>query len=611
MENTNSSAAGGNLPSQDKGQTPQNPGDSKPPKVAVNKPVFPDTPVNKPDSISINFTPVNFGVGKPGVVETSASQPKASVDDGIKTPQVINMEIKRTDLKKEDDKVVTSEKKSFLSGLFGEKKNVIQTKPSMAWGKAIDVSKESPKTPAVTSEQAGIPEKKDFFSSISLQEKATTSNLMENIVTQKAYLEQPKIEDLLGKRSTILEKSIEQESQLKLKKKLRFMQLLSLIMLVVMIGVNMFFYAQLSPGVDFWGIFKYNFDSNLRNDLFNLNQSLKSQQTELNKYHYLSGQLYLNQFGFESTRFLDGINNLETPGLQEDKTTIESIVQEAKNNMPDLLAGAKNSLTQPITIGTFPTRGEAQTDPALLQTDFEQSLRKAIAEEKKTLKDSSSQSSLETPTGALIFFDNAAKLVGNTKLMASLKASTVEAFRVDADSYQQNQDIAQRKSFRLFVDNLLASTKVNLATISNLKNVRIQWKDVIDRVEAITNQVNTNHNNINAINASKISYSSFDLSSETGKVSVSGVNTTHSGTNREVVTYLIESFEASPEFKNVTNRSFPLSKSVDLNGQEVYTMNFKMDMELESGAFSKLNTPVADMHDQKVALAKVSVNSQQ
>ncbi len=603
------------------GGTPVGGGEPSGPDSGKTQPITPmgsetDQPTaggSKPDSISINFTPKTPDI--------ATDKPKDKIESP--TPQVISMDIKRDDLKKETPEALPApEKKGFLSGFFG-KKTETKTKPSSAWNESLDIDKEPQKTaealkistPSPTPTTTTIPaadakpeEKSDFFSSAALQEKAGSSKLMENIVTQKAQLEQPKMEDLLGKKSNILEKTIEQESQLKLKKKLRLMQFMALMVAVAAISINGYLYYQLSPGIDFLGYGKYDFDSNLRNNVFNLNESLKSTQTELNKYRYLSGQLYLDQFGYESTRFIDGVSNLEAPGLAADKNAIQSVITEAKNNMPDLLAGAKQNLSQLISVETYATRGEEEVDPNQVDLEAQRQLRQAISSEKQHLVEASAQSNLELPAGSIAFFNNTLRLVGNNRLLAKLKAKTVNAFQLEAEDYQNSNDPTQRSAFKGYIDDLLASTKVNLATITNLRNARVAWTDVIDRIEQITNKINSDHNSgLGSSNASKIIYSSFDLNSDTGKVTVSGVNTTRSGTNREVVTYLIEAFEASPEFKDVSNRSFPLSKSTDLNGQNVYTLNFKIDMALEVGAFSKLNQPIADLQAQKVAVVKIPV----
>lgn len=453
-------------------------------------------------------------------------------------------------------------------------------------------------------------EKSEFFSSNALQEKAGTSKLMENIASQKAKLEQPKIEDLLGKKSTILEKTIEQETELKLKKKKRLMQFMAFASAIIMIGVNAFLYFQLSPGVNVFGLFSYNFDSNLRNDLFNLNESLRGVQTDLNKYRYLTGQLYLNQFGYESTRFIDGVGNLANPGAETDKAAMTSVVAEAQSRLPDLLAGAKQNLTQPIAVTTFKTRGEeSDLAPVSEDAEFQRQLRTSIVGEKQAIKAAAGNENTDTIEQELNFYDNALKLVGNSKLISNLQSQTVDAFQIEADEFANGDDPVQKQNFRQYVDNLLASTKVNLATITNLRNGRIKLSDVMDRIQKITTKVNSDHNSgLGSSNASKMDYSSYEFNTDNSHVSISGVNTTASGTNREVMTFLIEAFEASSEFANVTLRSFPVSRSTDpATGVTEYSMTFKIDMSIEKGAFSKQNAPIADLNAAKVATIKVPV----
>lgn len=453
-------------------------------------------------------------------------------------------------------------------------------------------------------------DKSEFFSSNALQEKAGTSKLMENIASQKAKLEQPKMEDLLGKKSTILEKTIEQETELKLKKKKRLMQFMAFASAMVMIGVNAFLYFQLSPGINAFGLFSYNFDSNLRNDLFNLNESLRGVQTDLNKYRYLTGQLYLNQFGYESTRFIDGVSNLAVPGAETDKAAIVSVVAEAQGRLPDLLAGAKQNLTQPIGVTTFKTRGEAsELAPVSEDAEFQRQLRTSILNEKQAIRAAAGNENTDTVEQELNFYDNALKLVGNSKLISNLQAQTVDAFQIEADEFANGDDPVQKQTFRQYIDNLLASTKVNLATITNLRNGRIKLSDVMDRIQKITTKVNSDHNSgLGSSNASKMDYSSFEFNTDNNHVSISGVNTTASGTNREVMTFLIEAFEASPEFADVALRSFPVSRSTDpATGVTEYSMTFKIDMSIEKGAFSKQNAPIADLNAAKVATIKVPV----
>ncbi len=613
----------------------------------------------KPSSISINFTPVLPAQNKAAAGAGATGQTgTASATDGKASPAVMKLLVSRDNLNKVSAEAApVQEKKGFLAGLFGKKsasaaeKPVEKAKPSGAWAGSLDVKRDvggaektaapanavksleaavktnpvEVKTEAKPATQAApasvgikLPEIKigspapaatgsttvtpgkaaqpEFFASTALQEKAGVSKLMENITTQKAQLEKPKIEDLLGKKSAILEKSIEQETQLKLKKKLRLAQSMMVASAAVVLAVNGFLYYQLNPALDVAGAVNWSFDNNLRNDLFNLNQNLKSVQTDLNKYRYLTGQLYLNQFGYESTRLMDSVAALENAPTAPEKAEIQSVVEEAKNRLPALLDGVKKNLALPVVVETQATRGEEVVDPLMVEQEFQRELKQAINAEKRSVREAGAQSGLDLPVSALSFFDNAAKLVGNSKLTANIKKKTSEGFKADLAQYVENNDAAQREAFRTFIDDLLASTKVNLATISNLRNARIRWSEVINRLEQITNKVNADHNSgKGSSNASSIEYSSLDFNAENGRITLSGVNTTQSGTNREVVTYLLEALEAAPEFKNVSNRSFPVAKITTPSGGVSYSLNFKIDMEVEKGSFSQMNTPIANL----------------
>lgn len=626
-------------------------GDINPSKTGADKAAAAATPASngnasggaKPSSISINFTPVLPAQNKAAAGAGATGQTgAASTTDGKASPAVMKLEVSRDNLNKVSAEAApVQEKKGFFAGLFGKKsasaaeKPVEKAKPSGAWTGSLDVKRDvggavktnsaevkveakpatqptpasaeiklpeikvgSP-TPVATGSATAAPSKTaqpEFFASTALQEKAGVSKLMENITTQKAQLEKPKIEDLLGKKSAILEKSIEQETQLKLKKKLRLAQSMMVASAALVLAVNGFLYYQLNPALDIAGAVNWSFDNNLRNDLFNLNQNLKSVQTDLNKYRYLTGQLYLNQFGYESTRLMDSVAALENAPTAPEKAEIQSVVEEAKNRLPALLDGVKKNLALPVVVETQATRGEEVVDPLMVEQEFQRELKQAINAEKRSVREAGAQSGLDLPVSALSFFDNAAKLVGNSKLTANIKKKTSEGFKADLAQYVENNDAAQRESFRTFIDDLLASTKVNLATISNLRNARVRWSEVINRLEQITAKVNADHNSgKGSSNASSIEYSSLDFNAENGRITLSGVNTTQSGTNREVVTYLLEALEAAPEFKNVSNRSFPVAKITTPSGGVSYSLNFKIDMEVEKGSFSQMNTPIANL----------------
>lgn len=535
------------------------------PVPAANPAPSPATPAASGGSgISINFepkiAPAEIKFTSPNTTPKDSSSTKTEpvkLDLSKPAPQIISLDIKKEDLAK------------------------VATKPSSAWDTGLDTGKNV-----------------DFYAAGSLKDKTGSVKLIENVSTQKAKLEAPKMSDLLGSKSAILEQSLEQESLLHAKKKLRLVQVITMIIVLAAIGSNAWLFGQLSPG-----FLNYQFNNNLRNDIFNLNENLKSVQTSLNTYRYLSGQLYLNQFGYESTRFIESVAKMGESNPDLDKIAIAGDINEAKSKLPDLLQGAKANLGAKLTVDTYTVRGEVKDESAKPEAEFEKALQASLTKEAAAVKAASADTDPKALQAEMAFFDNTIKLVGNKKLLSNLLASSPDTFRIDAEEFEAGTDPTKALSFKKLIENLLASTKVSIATITDLKNSRVKWSDVLDRAMKITNAVNAEHNaGLQQGNASEITYSGFDFNADTGKVTLNGLNTTKSGTNREVVTYLIEAMESSPEFKNVTNRTFPLSKSTDsATGETTYSLNFKLDMEIEQGVFSKSNAPLADLQGSKYA----------
>jgi len=379
----------------------------------------------------------------------------------------------------------------------------------------------------------------------------------------------------------------------KLKKKLRGRKVITLLLLIVALGANGYFFYQLSPSLSIFGIDLFNFDNNLLASANQTNSNLSAVQTNINKYRFLSGELYLNQFSFDMVRFFDGVGQLSDPATIDARGAIENQLTTLKNEAPKLLASAKTNLTQNITtplIDVPQNQNDVNLDP---QLQFQKDLRRAISQEKGQLLIASQNSGMtESLQREINFLNNTNALVGNRKVINALNAISPDNLIKNMNDYQNSTDPAQKQQFKTQIMNIIGSTKNPLATISNLKSTKINWTNKISAIDLIAKKVNAEHNSGTNSNSS-ITFSSFDLNGTDKKVSFSGLNKTNDGTNREVVTFLIEALEASPQFKNVNNRTFPLSKDMNpVTGKKIYSMNFRIDMELESNGFDTNNTPL-------------------
>lgn len=440
-----------------------------------------------------------------------------------------------------------------------------------------------------------IEEDVDFFKNAALDEKAGGSKLLENVSAQKINLSKPDMNKLLGS-SKILEKTLEQESLEKAKKKLGILRIALIALLVAAVGVNGFFFYQLNPSLNFAGLYDWKFESNLRSQLVTTNQNLNSIQTLYNKYRYLTGNLYLSQFGFEATRLFDNVKALENPITVNQREPLEAEIASSKTVLSEMLVGAKENLVPSIVVKNYAVRGEDAKDETLLATQAQGDLKRVINEEKRDQELENTSLASDAMKRELNFIESTQELVGNEALISSLSRKDPATLETEMNAFITGTDPGASQSFENFVENMIEATKVDLAVISELRTNRVVWSDVIDRIDEITKGVDRDHNAGNS-NNSRTSYSNYSFDALGHKVSLSGLNSTDSGTNRAVTTILIEKFEASPEFKDANNRSFPLSKSIDESGRETFQMNFRLELTLEDGQFSLENTPLVDLEN--------------
>jgi len=571
-----------------------------------------DEPKKDDSGIKINFNPI----------VQAGSQPQAQPLAQFPAP--------KPDLKVPSELIQLNLNAAELKGGVKKMENVAA--PSKVWGDALKLDpnapiktdlkidkpeskielktdKVEPKVDLKTTPELPVDIKGGFFLGSKNDEKSASSQILENIASQKAKLEEPKIESLLGKSgSGLLQKSLEEEKLDKLKRKVRSRKLLTLLVLLIVVGANGYLWFQLNSGLNLFGFYTFNFENNLFNSAQQTNTNLESVQTNANKFRYLTGQLYLNQFSFDMTKFFDGVAAINDPATVNSRADIVDQLTQIKTEAPQLLASAKENLTVPVATALvkLPQSGE---DTADINPDvpFQTDLRKAIGTDKAALLATvQSGGQTENLPRDIDFLDNTNSLVGNSALLNNLNALTPEQLSKGMDDYQNLNDPAQKAKFKNQIDSLLGVTKNPLALISKLKNGRVNWTVVLQKVNLIAQKVNSEHSGTSG--SSEITFSNFDLSSDGKKISFTGLNKTSDGTNREVVTFLIQALEDSADFKNVTDRSFPLSKETDTETSATsFSMNFKVDMEIETGTFDSKNAPVVSFVEN--AINKVKRNN--
>ncbi len=414
----------------------------------------------------------------------------------------------------------------------------------------------------------------DFYSGVNPFNKE--SKVLENITAQQNSAK-PKVDQILG-NSGLLEESLRAEKEKKEKSKLRTLQLMTGVVVMGMLAINGYLFYQLTPGIDFWGIFQFNLQNNLTDKLAQTNSEIRSVKTEINKYNYLIGQIYLSELSTDTSRFFDNVSNLQNPRTINLRAAAETNMKNAVVELPQKLADVKKYLNEPLFVETVLSKKEKDLDLAnQAQTDLRIALQNAKAENLKA----AGETATDENNAELALLENAIRTVGNNALIANLRATNLDEFKTALNATVTQPNGPDAEKLRTLLNNILSSSKSNLAIINNIKNKRLAWSQVIDAIYRVTNTVD----NSNADSNSRTTYNSFNFNADNNSISISGVNKTSKGNNRTIVANLINTLEGDDFFKDVANRSFPLSKSQDQSGNLIYSLNFKIDLKIDESRF--------------------------
>lgn len=436
-------------------------------------------------------------------------------------------------------------------------------------------------------------DKNDTINIFNKEKEEEKDTAMMKSILQKST--PPKVKPILGAAPT-LQKSIEAEKVTSKKKQLRVAQSVFVFVLLAAAGMAFYFYSQLAPGFDLFG-------ANATARLTDINKNLRSAQTAINKYRYLAAQLDLSRFSYVSDEFLDKTSKLTMTALST--TEVAEITQEvesAAQELPDTLNNIKENLAAPLVIDTFQTEAEEEMTPEEVQKQFESDLRNLLLADRKEITQNSELS--EENEQDLRLIDNTLKLIGNNKLLSTIKSSSPSDFQAKLLAYAETLEVAQREEIQEIMGNILSSTKSDIATIGAIKSQRIAWLWIIEKIEEVTAQVDPNFNSgLFEVTGFEITYNGYELDAGTNKIILSGQTKTIDANNFTDISNLIDAFEDSPYFKNVEMRSFAKSGDVESG----FTANFKIDLEIETDGISPKNRPISLIPSRPVAVNTTGV----
>lgn len=328
------------------------------------------------------------------------------------------------------------------------------------------------------------------------------------------------------------------------------------ISLLVAIVTFSFFYSQLTPGFNLFGIL----GKNPATRLADLNTSVQEEQTTINLYDLLVAKFALDDFITTADTYLYKASEYNSDYTSSNtKAELEVELAALETQIQTSLSTVKTNLLKPI----YPKALALSAGNLIeLETTYSTLLQERIVNEEETLLANGSAD--ETVSIELDNLDGASRLFSNKDLKQQLKSLDLENGLTD--------DVIES----LFISATQVSTN-KFAIILNIKNARVNWTELLIEVTSVTKEVDPLYNTALENN---VIYSgiSFDAANQT--LSLRGETLTDDTKNFSLISDLVDEFEKSPLFANVSSRSFSKSGEED----EGYSASFSIEMELQQGS---------------------------
>jgi len=333
----------------------------------------------------------------------------------------------------------------------------------------------------------------------------------------------------------------------------------SVFVLLVAVGIGsfLFFTSQLNSYLDF-ATDPLSIPSAL-NELKSTNENVKEAQTDINLYRYLKGAIYLDNFSYYGDDYLKNYSlYVNESATDEERAAAKTEMDELKLDLSDSFKSVQENLTKEISIPLVDTEVPTNEELAALFT--------GLLNDKIGLVDATS------PDYKL--YKQAQKLVNNPELNTLLKGADFASFG-DAD-------------LAVFIGKINDLTLDEFSVIQKIKDKRVSWSDVINRIEFETSYVDQYFSEGYFDEVGGVQYTSYDFDASTGKISITGVTKRYNTDNFTMISNLIDQLNSSPFFSNVAMRSFTKSGSAN----EGYTATLKLDLELQKDALDSEDKPI-------------------
>jgi hypothetical protein len=326
--------------------------------------------------------------------------------------------------------------------------------------------------------------------------------------------------------------------------------ILAKISLFLAIGVLVFFYSQLQTRFElFW--------KNPAQQLAGLESSIEAEQTMLNRYHWTLAKFALDDFSVMADHYLYQRVQYESEWTSRNtKLELEEELFVLSADIKSSLTIVKENISEPL----YP-EGYDFSDLTLadLKSRYENLLLQDIELKKQELLTKEGG----PYTTDIANLSSVANLINHKEFQALLLSTNLDG------------DLSTETIESLFQVSMEVSESPFL-TFLNIKNSRVNSTNLLQNIDSITGTVDPLYGS--AV-LSYIDYSTISLDTEENNLTLRGSVRTDDSLNFSMISDLIDAFEQSSLFADVSTRSF--SKNED--SEEGYMAHFMLEMTLQSG----------------------------
>lgn len=294
-----------------------------------------------------------------------------------------------------------------------------------------------------------------------------------------------------------------------------------------------YLYIQLNPDFTLFG-------KTIAKEFAESTEKAKALQTKKNEFRLRTAAIYLAKVNILSDSFLENFAKANsTDSSVGEKLAADAALGEARESLKQYLDVIAENLKEPLAI-SLP--GVEVSDQMEYEKGFEEALKQSFISQKESAR---------TPS-ELRMLENLTALTADRSLRGYLK-------NIKPDSLDD-------KKIKEIIDRVHDEWTDDLSLISQLKEKRIRWSEVINQLDSVTRKVDKLYSQGLFDEIGGIQYSSYEFNADTKTVSVSGMVKTEDTKTFTMMVDLVSALEKSPHFKNVEMRDFAKARAGEDSG---------------------------------------------